>query len=399
MKKPSGPLIGVISVIVSVVAAELFLAHFFPYPDPFAGEKRTMKVSYVPSYFPPHFRMKFEIEDGLPGVKKGEVSFSVNNMGFRGDEISDSKPPGEFRIFMVGGSTTECRLVDDSDEPGRGLQNLLNAKFGGTPDIKVYNSGKSGDKSFDHIAMIGHRIVHLEPDLIILLAGINDLIAAANGTDYLHLTEVDSQELDLGSLLKYAATDFQIGRRVFRLVNKFSHQTGQQMFQEISKQTNFRRRSQSRMAKPVSSDPPRTDLVHYRNNLLTIVGMARAHRIPIILMTQATTWNSKVDPEAEKWHWMGLAFDEQTYREDFLDDAMESYNDVVRQVGAQDQVPVLDLARSIPKSLEFFYDDCHFNLKGAQQVASLLSDLIVQRDLIHPPADFKKDAGRGPVTR
>jgi hypothetical protein len=116
-------------------------------------------------------------------------------------------------------------------------------------------------------------------------------------------------------------------------------------------------------------------------------------------MTQATTWNSKVDPEAEKWHWMGLAFDEQTYREDLLDDALESYNDVVRQVGAQDQVPVLDLARSIPKSLEFFYDDCHFNLKGAQQVASLLSDLIVQRELIHPPADIKKDAGRGLVTR
>jgi len=342
--------------------------------------------------------MKFEIEDGLPGVKPGEVNFSVNNMGFRGDDITEPKPAGEFRIFLVGGSTTECRLVDDADEPGRELQNLLNSKLGGNSGVKVYNTGKSGDKTFDHIAIMGHRLVHLEPDLIVVLAGINGLIIAANGADYLHLSEVDSQELHLGALLKYAATDFQIGRRVFRLVHKIGPQTDQQAFQEISKQTNFRRRSQSRMARPVSSDPPRTDLAHYRNNLLTIVGIARAHRVPLILITQASTWNSKIDSQAEKWHWMGLAFDDQTYREDFLDNALESYNDVARQLGAEDQVPVLDLARVIPKSLEFFYDDCHFNLKGAQKVASLLSELIVQKNLVHLPADGT-NAGSGAAAR
>jgi len=394
MKKPSGPLIGFVSVLVSLAVAELFLSHFFPYPDPFANDKKILRASYVPSYFPPHFKMKFEIEDGLPGVKPGEVNFSVNNMGFRGDDITEPKPAGEFRIFLVGGSTTECRLVDDADEPGRELQNLLNSKLGGTSGVKVYNTGKSGDKTFDHIAIMGHRLVHLEPDLIVVLAGINDLIIAANGADYLHLSEVDSQELHLGALLKYAATDFQIGRRVFRLVHKIGPQTDQQAFQEISKQTNVRRQAQFRMTRPVSADPPRTDITDYRSNLLTILGIAEAHRIPIILMTQASTWNSKVDSNVEQWHWMGRAFEKHTYREDLLDTALESYNDVARQLGEESQVPVLDLARVIPKSLEFFYDDCHFNLKGAQKVASLLSELIVQKYLVHLPAGgTKRDSG------
>src|SRR5215471_20401723 len=339
MKKPSGLLIGLISTIICLVAAELFLSHFLPCPDPYANQKRGAKVSYIPSSFPPHLRIKFEVEDGLPGVKKGEVSFSVNNVGFRGDDLKDPKPVNEFRIFLVGGSTTECRLVDDADEPARKIQNQLNRRAPGGASIKVYNSGKSGDKSFDHLAMIGHRIIHLEPNLIVLLAAINDLVAAANAADYLHFHDVDSQELGLGSLLKYAATDFQIGRRMCRIIDKLGAQTDKQMFQEITKQTtHFRDKAQARMKKPVSSGPPRTDLDHYRSNLLTIIGIARAHGVPLVFMTQASTWNSKVDPEAEKWHWMGLAFDEHTYPEDLLDAALESYNDVTRQLGAQNDV-------------------------------------------------------------
>jgi hypothetical protein len=153
------------------------------------------------------------------------------------------------------------------------------------------------------------------------------------------------------------------------------------------------------MKKPVSSGPPRTDLDHYRSNLLTIIGIARAHSVPLVFMTQASTWNSKVDPEAEKWHWMGLAFDEHTYPEHLLDAALESYNDVTRQLGAQNDVPVLDLARIIPKSLELFCDDCHFNLKGAERAASLLSDLIIQRDLIHLPVDTGKNSLPGSASK
>jgi lysophospholipase L1-like esterase len=383
MKKPSPYWLTIISLVISVIAAEFFLKYFFPYPDPFANDKTTTR-SYIPSAFPPYFKMRFAIEDGLPGIEQKEVDFSVNNMGFRGDTLLEPKPAGEYRIFLVGGSTTECRVVDDSQELGRALQNQLNDHLAGEPNIKVYNAGISGDKSFDHVAMIAHRIIHLQPDVITVFAGINDLVAAANGADYLHYRESGSREQDLVSSLKYAATDFQIGRRIFGIIDRFGQKDDKQLFQEIRKRTNFRNKAKARMRRPVSDAPPKTDLAHYRNNLLTIIGIAKAHKIPLVLMTQATTWNSKVDAEAENWHWMALAFDKYAYNEDLLDKALESYNDVMRQLAADYDVPILDLARVLPKSLEFFCDDCHFNVKGARVAASLLSD-IIQKEFVAAP--------------
>ena len=57
---------------------------------------------------------------------KGPNVFTTNNMGFRGDELTMPKPANEFRIFMVGGSTTECLYLDDSKALTRVLQNELN---------------------------------------------------------------------------------------------------------------------------------------------------------------------------------------------------------------------------------------------------------------------------------
>ena len=119
-------------------------------------------------------RLVTEPEDGLPGVKGPNV-FTTNNMGFRGDELTMPKPANEFRIFMVGGSTTECLYLDDSKAITRVLQNELNQQPLNNLTVKVYNAGKSGDAIDDHCSMIVQRIVQLQHDMIILFAGINDL--------------------------------------------------------------------------------------------------------------------------------------------------------------------------------------------------------------------------------
>jgi hypothetical protein len=45
---------------------------------------------------------------------------------------------------------------------------------------------------------------------------------------------------------------------------------------------------------------------------------------------------------------------------------------------AIDGFPFCPLARSIPPTTEYFYDDCHFNENGARKVASLLADCLLQ---------------------
>lgn len=398
MRRPSGPLIAGVSLAFSLIAVEAALKTFFPYPDPFAADKTKSVVNYIPSYYPEHFRMKTYVEEGLPGVQ-GTTAFSINNKGFRGDTLRDPKPADELRVFVVGGSTTECRVLDDSQDLCRVLQTELIQHFSGRSNIKVYNAGKSGDKTYDHVAMISQRIVHLQPDLIVLFAGINDLIASINGVDYLHYDAEQPEQQSLGPLLEYAATEFQIPRRVFAAINKFSHKSNRELFQEIEKRTKYRRLARGRKEMPVSNDPPRVDLAHYRENLSTIIGMAKANRVPLALMTQASTWNSKIDAAAADWHWMGLAFEKETYQEDKLDEALELYNDVMRRLAANSRVALLDLPKLMPKSLEFFYDDCHFNVKGAETTASLLADFLIHEGLVPRVIDYQGNHSNGPEGR
>ena len=53
-------------------------------------------------------------------------TLSINSLGVRGDEISESKPENTFRIFMLGGSTMfgHGATSDDTTIPGY-IQNML----------------------------------------------------------------------------------------------------------------------------------------------------------------------------------------------------------------------------------------------------------------------------------
>jgi lysophospholipase L1-like esterase len=239
----------------------------------------------------------------------------------------------------------------------------------------VYGAGKSGARSYDHVEMIAHRLVHLDPDALIVFAGINDLRAAMYGRNFLMLPPAlgaPDTEWSLTQLLRFAMTEFQLGRRLFSLLKPDEYRDA---VEQITLRSNFRRSVEMRKALPVSASPPRTDVTRYRANLISIVGIARSHGIDLIFLTQATTWNSRVDSAIAKWHWMTGGPD-SAYREEALDQAMEAYNDAVRAVAAEFDVPLLDLARLLPKSGEYFYDDVHFNPRGAETVGARLASFV-----------------------
>jgi hypothetical protein len=54
-----------------------------------------------------------------------------------------------------------------------------------------------------------------------------------------------------------------------------------------------------------------------------------------------------------------------------VDQAMGPYNDAARAVAAEFKVSFFDLARQLPKSDEYFYDEVHFNPRGATVGAML----------------------------
>jgi len=120
----------------------------------------------------PYFRYKKGVLNprwGLPGT------CHLNNVGFRGKDVTLPKPAGTYRILCVGGSTTEEGGTDDSTYPAR-LEKKLAAAFPGR-SIEVVNCGISGTDTAAHLMRFADYLA-LEPDLMIMYEGVND---AASG--------------------------------------------------------------------------------------------------------------------------------------------------------------------------------------------------------------------------
>jgi len=104
-------------------------------------------------------------------------SITINTLGFRGAEFSETKPSDTYRIFMVGGSTMfgAGATSDETTIPGY-IQQYLNEKNLGF-DIEVINSGIQGADSNTELNLIKQKLVRFSPDLIIIYDGWNDLRA------------------------------------------------------------------------------------------------------------------------------------------------------------------------------------------------------------------------------
>jgi lysophospholipase L1-like esterase len=381
--------LALLSLLGSLLAVELLLRLFHPIPDPLLPAKRVVPVSwpgspYVPSAYPPHYLKHVHAEPGLPGMDTLPRTFSTNNLGYRGDSLAIPKPPGEVRVFMVGGSTTECVFLDDREAVTRRLQDRLRAAVPGV-DVRVYGAGRSGDRSWDHVAMVSQRIAHLQPDVVVVFAGINDVFAGAGGRDY--LMRDTAQTPTLKGLLKQAATEFQLPRLVLRAFSRVDPS-------QVDVRAEYRRLAARARALPLADRPPREDVRPYEENLRTLAAVARAQGARTVYMTQATTWNAR-DPRPSEWHWM--VGTRVRYREADLDATMERYNDAMRRAGAAAGAPVFDLARSIPKSADFFYDDVHFNVAGADTAAAMLARFIVDHGVISSSAVRSSDSSAAPA--
>lgn len=105
---------------------------------------------------------------------KGRV-IHVNSHGFRGPEIEDPKPAGRVRVAFLGASTTFCAEAssDEATWPAR-LVASLKAAFP-AHDFDYVNGGAAGYTSRESLLNLQKRIAPLQPDLIVIYEGTNDL--------------------------------------------------------------------------------------------------------------------------------------------------------------------------------------------------------------------------------
>ena len=95
-------------------------------------------------------------------------------------------------------------------------------------------------------------------------------------------------------------------------------------------------------------------------------------------MTQQTTWASITDRSISDWHWM-LSIEGTVYNEMDMHQAMELFNDEMRSIAQDLGVALYDVAKALPKASSHFYDDVHFNMRGARDAALGVAATIAER--------------------
>jgi lysophospholipase L1-like esterase len=268
-----------------------------------------------------------------------------NRLGFRGEEIENDKPEGVFRIFCLGASTTYTTAVDGYQKayPAQ-LERILREVYH-HPNVEVINAGVPAYTSLDSLLNLQLRILPLQPDLIVVYHGINDLAA--------RLVPPDQYRPDFtGYRSDWSPGDRDTPHRWWhhsRLAYVLAVQMGIIPQQKVG--YGLIPNTSSLTIEDLKRNPP----IYFETNLDRMVLLARHSNAKIMFSTFAYS---------------------QDFNDPFLKTGVLENNQVVQRIGEQLEVPVFDFSSQMPKDREYWDDAIHVNERGAERKAELFAQFI-----------------------
>ena len=149
-------LVVLIECILTIGAVELGLAIF--HPVPYSIEANM--------YFEADPYTGYRLKPGGIGHFQMDIPAVANSHGHRDTEVTLKKPPGVFRILVLGDSFTVGANVRQEEAYPKVLEKRLQGVHG--PRIQVVNSGVGGWDPFQYAQYFEHYGYQFEPDLILI---------------------------------------------------------------------------------------------------------------------------------------------------------------------------------------------------------------------------------------
>lgn len=268
-------------------------------------------------------------------------------------------------VVFLGGSTTECMLVDENLRFPALVGELVSRQTG--LKVNSYNGGKGGNNSLHSLNVLLNKVVPLHPDMAIMMHNINDLvILMLEGTYWNNNPKrsavTSSREqpgpgdvvrATLGKWIPYTM------RFIGSLTRRPDTVRGLNMDEFAVKR-----------GTTVIMDHQRF-LNEFDMNLRTFIALCRARGITPVLMTQANRFTPAPDPFIKKLM-VTIERDYQVPYDEFRK-VYDAFNGRIREIGRQQRVTVIDLDRAIPKSGEYLFDYIHYNDAGSELAARVIS--------------------------
>jgi lysophospholipase L1-like esterase len=312
------------------------------------------------------FREQYERYDSesetfvlVPGEhRQGRRVIKINSAGFIGEELK-TKTDEQIRIVGLGDSCTFGAGDYETAYP-KLLDDLLSEGPGGNGRIEVINAGVEGHNSTMALSRYNYMVAPLEPDVVIVYIGWNDLMK----TD----PYGQSGENTLSAFVRSIDT-LWITRGIRKAVFFY--------------------------LRP-SLNPPATGPESYRNTFegftprryqdnldLILQSIVDDGAVPVLL-TLPTVVRPNMTADDLKEAGVFFPYYPSAYAVgDFLQ-LVEAYNDVIRDAADTHGVPLIDIASDfsgLTPSTDYFYDTMHLSEKGRRSLAQKVAEYLRANNL------------------
>ncbi|MFC1586990.1 SGNH/GDSL hydrolase family protein [Planctomycetota bacterium] len=285
----------------------------------------------------------------------GDYVIDTDANGFRSPEPKTPKPANSFRIAFLGGSTTfGIEASGNETTYPYMVQKILQENYR-EKDIEILNAAAPGYNSLQSFSVLVSRVLPLNVDLIVVYHGCNDA-SVRTVTDYRedyshHAAKTFStshQNIFYQKSILYRFLVYKMLLGHARNISKLPGSPGE-----------YRR--------VLREHTPIT----FERNLRNMAAVAKAHDIKIILCTFAYC----IDAAGKTKKYMP-----DTWQ--YIFQALDQNNDVVRKVAEEENVPLLDMAKLYPAEKKYFIDESHRNEAGLRLHTKILTDFITAQNII-----------------
>ncbi|WP_298419121.1 SGNH/GDSL hydrolase family protein [uncultured Kordia sp.] len=312
------------------------------------------------------------------------VKKHINEDGFIGKNYDKE---ANLHILTIGGSTTECFLLNDEESWPVLLEKKLTTEL--SKKVWIGNLGKSGFNTQHHVVQMQTQVPTFpRVDLIIVLIGVNDMLRELKYTpNYIPLTEAQTLRSTYSYYSNTANATFPRNLKLTEYIlrtNTFYFPKKIETIQVDGKSVHEARQHRFKAKTTILEVPDlKNALLRYEQNITQLITLAEEQNIKIVFATQPTLWKEQMHNKEKSLLWLGSKGEhgkngEVYFHHSVLKRCMDLYNKKLLDVAQAHSIPVVDLANTLEKSTLNFYDGMHFNIKGAKNVSTSLEKPVLK---------------------
>jgi lysophospholipase L1-like esterase len=333
-----------------------------------------------------------KVSQNLRGLKS-EIIYQVDKDGLRSlQPVAEVKPENQIRILCLGASTTEQTTQETADTWCGILGEELKRSFPEYADrLQTVAFGVSGHHVLDTAFWLREHIDLIKPDVVITLLGMNDL--AWNGGENYQYQGLEAGFSQRTHRFKRKCKIYsELCRRLIGIKQLIQAQLALENGKTVGWHSENMPKLQARFrtypeATVISRTPDPFD--EFRDASKWIASYLKKRNIKQVMLGQSALWQDKMPDDVVGKLWFSISTKNGPVRASglWLQQEMARYNSTQQSIALENGAHYIDLDSLIPKTLDYYFDDCHFTDKGSRKVAMsvlpTLSSLIFKRYIIN----------------